>query len=162
MSFLIERARPEMASALTTIAFEAKASWGYPREWLEVWRSTLTICPEYIVSHSVFVAISTSSADESWVLGLVALEDHSDHFSLGHLWVRPAAQKRGVGRRLVEHVLGDARAVAPGRGVRVESDPNAAGFYARMGATRIGYVPAPVAGDSGRTLPLFEFKSRTS
>jgi hypothetical protein len=37
----------------------------------------------------------------------------------------------------------------------VESDPNAEGFYHKMGARLIGQVPAGVLG-SERTLPLLE------
>ena len=162
MPFVIGRAGPEMASVLTTIAYEAKASWGYPREWLDSWRNVLTLGPEYISSRSVLVAMSTDAGDEQCIVGLVALEEQADYFSLEHVWVRPAAQGRGVGRELVEHALREAWSVAPGRAVRVESDPNAAGFYARLGATHVGFVPAPVPGDSERTLPLFEFAPPTT
>ena len=37
---------------------------------------------------------------------------------------------------------------------RLESDPNAAGFYARMGARRVGEVPSKAM--AGRMLPVFE------
>jgi len=37
----------------------------------------------------------------------------------------------------------------------LEADPNAAGFYERMGARRTGSVRAP---DTGRELPVYEMK----
>ena len=40
--------------------------------------------------------------------------------------------------------------------VVIEADPYAAGFYARMGAQQKRTVPAPVEGDPGRALPVFE------
>jgi hypothetical protein len=51
------------------------------------------------------------------------------------------------------------RAIRPGIMV-IEADPHAAGFYARMGGRRNGTVPAPVEGDPGRTLPVFEIDVR--
>jgi hypothetical protein len=39
--------------------------------------------------------------------------------------------------------------------LRIASDPNALGFYEKMGARRIGDVPATPA---GRTLPLLELR----
>jgi hypothetical protein len=38
--------------------------------------------------------------------------------------------------------------------VRIVSDPHAAGFYAKMGASHVGEVPSCVI--PGRLLPLFE------
>ncbi len=46
--------------------------------------------------------------------------------------------------------------------LRVESDPHAAGFYARAGAVQIGDVAAAIPGEPLRTLPLFEFRSVTA
>lgn len=66
-----------------------------------------------------------------------------------------AAQGRGAGRALFEHALEQARAAGPGT-VRIEADPGAAGFYARMGARRTGHRPAPMDGAPARALPLFE------
>ena len=44
----------------------------------------------------------------------------------------------------------------------IEADPYAAGFYARMGARQKGTVPAPVEGDPGRTLPVFEVEVKAA
>jgi hypothetical protein len=59
------------------------------------------------------------------------------------------------------HALQQVRAIQPGV-VVIEADPYAAGFYARMGARRKGTVPAPVEGDPGRTLPVFEVEVKAA
>ena len=168
------------AARLTEIARAAKAHWGYPEAWLDVWRDALTITQEYIEANCVFVAeaagaelpatgertpvatesgsakrASTVGAQRS-VLGMCALEDHDDRWQLAHLWVDPRAHGLGIGRALVEHVLVVAGNQRPGSVVRVESDPHAAGFYRRLGARDTGVVPAPMEGDPGRVLPLLE------
>ena len=68
------------------------------------------------------------------------------------LFVEPDALRRGVGQALLDAVADIARAEGAARLI-ILSDPNAAAFYERMGAVRIGDAPS----DSipGRTLPLF-------
>ena len=43
--------------------------------------------------------------------------------------------------------------------MEIESDPNAEGFYKRMGATRVGEVAAEIEGEK-RVLPLLRFDLR--
>lgn len=72
--------------------------------------------------------------------------------ALGALFVEPGAIGRGYGRRLWAHAV----ALAAGRGARglkIQSDPHAAGFYRAMGARRIGETPSTVF--PGRMPPTF-------
>ena len=125
-----------------------------------MWRDALTITPDYIETHTVLVAGAASQSES--VIGMCALEDHEDHWELAHLWVDPRAHGLGAGRALVSRALAIAARSRPGSVVRVEADPNAAGFYQRLGAREVGAVPAPMDGDQARTLPVFEFVSRAS
>jgi ribosomal protein S18 acetylase RimI-like enzyme len=142
------------ASELTQLARDAKAHWGYPPEWLAEWGDDLALTPDYIASHQVFVA---ESVDEDAVVGVCALAEHGDHWQLEHVWVAPASQRRGVGRALVDQALSVARARRPDLTVRVHADPNAVGFYERLGARRIGRIEAPMPGAPSRDLPVLEF-----
>ncbi|HET7551031.1 MAG TPA: GNAT family N-acetyltransferase, partial [Gemmatimonadaceae bacterium] len=156
MDFALRLAVRGDAPRLTALAREAKAHWGYPAAWLEVWRDALTITPDYIETHAVLVASIESEPDS--VIGMCALEDHQDHWELAHLWVDPRAHGRGAGSALVRRALTIAARRRSGSVVRVESDPNAAGFYRRLGAREIGSVPAPMEGDPARVLPVFEIE----
>ena len=49
-------ARLEEAAQLSAIAHAAKRHWGYPEAWIQHWRLTLTITPEYIARNPTFVA----------------------------------------------------------------------------------------------------------
>lgn len=145
----IRRASPADAPALTRLARDAKASWGYPAAWLEAWRDALTITTDYVATHLVLVA----EDDGAGALGTCALERMDDDWSLEHVWVAPAAQGRGVGRALVAHALAAARADGAAR-VHLLADPHAVGFYERLGARAVASVPAPMTGAPERRLPL--------
>jgi ribosomal protein S18 acetylase RimI-like enzyme len=140
-------ARPEDAARLTEIAFAAKRHWGYPDRWMEIWRDDLTIAPEFIVNHETYAAVFSSQ-----IIGFYALNQTDDHLALLHLWVSPGWMGRGFGRTLFSHSLERTKALGF-RSLRIESDPNAEGFYRRMGARRIGVNVYTVA-QQRRELPI--------
>jgi len=148
------RAEPSDAATLSAIARAAKASWGYPAAALASWEAALTISPEYLARELVVCAMG-----EDRIAGYYALERREDRWTLEHLWVEPAFQRRGIGRRLFAHALEEVGARGPGI-VTIEADPNAAPFYARMGAREVGSIPAPIDGDPGRRLPILEIEVR--
>lgn len=111
---------------------------------------------EYVEAHTVLVAEPV--APRPPVLGVCAIEDRGDHWRLEHLWVDPGAHGLGAGRALVREALAMVARRRPGGVVRVESDPHAAGFYRRIGAREVGAVAAPMDGDPGRVLPVFEIE----
>ena len=67
---------------------------------------------------------------------------------------------RGIGRALFEHAIAQAR-ISDADLIQIEADPNAAGFYERMGAVRIG-ASTSVIEDQPRELPLLEYRLRTA
>lgn len=143
----IRRASIEEASALTSIAHEAKRHWGYPEHWIRHWQDDLTITPEFISANQVFVAENAGS-----LLGFYALVVKQEKAELDHMWVAPSHIGSGVGKELFLHAMQRA---AEERIAEVEilADPNAAGFYEKMGAHRIGESTTELDGQP-RTLPL--------
>ncbi len=140
-------ARPDDAELLTAIAHEAKRHWGYPASWLAGWREALTVGRAYIAQHQVWTGEIGGQ-----VVGFYALEEETRHWSLAHLWVRPAYHGRRIGERLFRHAVERVRSVRPGP-LLIESDPHAEGFYLRLGARRVGSLRADV-GAVRRTLPV--------
>ncbi len=128
----LQRARPEDAARLTALAHAAKRRWGYPERWIRAWRADLTLTPACIRDNEVFAASERGEA-----VGFYALACHGRRCSVEHFWVAPAAMGRGVGRALFRHLLGRAGALGAQR-VEIEADPNAEGFYLKMGARRLG------------------------
>ena len=135
------------ADALTRIAFAAKAHWGYPEQWMERWRDALTITPEFIRQNEVHVATV-----EGEPAGFNALVGEGRRIELEHLWVLPERMGAGVGRALFEHAVRTAASLGAGV-VGIEADPNAEGFYRRMGARRVGEIVYEIDGQE-RVLPL--------
>jgi GNAT superfamily N-acetyltransferase len=144
----IRPASIEDSAELTRVAHESKSHWGYPPHWIELWREELTITPELIVAHPVYLA-----EEGGEVLGCFALiAGDNAKWTLEHFWVRPAAMGQGVGRALFER----ARALAEEGGadlLEIDADPNAEPFYLRMGARRVGEVRTEIEGQP-RVRPL--------
>ena len=147
----IVRAKPDDAAVLTEIAFAAKRHWKYPESWIESWRDLLTIQPEFIASHETYAAVV-----DGRTVGFYALAATNDKLNLLHLWVLPDAMAQGVGQSLFNHAL--TRAAALGfKSLEIESDPNAEGFYKRMGAHRVGASIKEIEGER-RELPLLVYQ----
>ena len=143
---MIRPASVDEAAVLTTIALDAKRYWGYPEHWIKHWESDLTISPEFISENHVYVA----EADGE-IRGFYALCVSGEKAELEHMWVTPASIGTGIGKELFLDAMERAAALDV-RDVQITADPNAAGFYKRMGATQIGETDAPVDGQP-RKLP---------
>ena len=143
----IRKALTEEAADLTTIALDAKRHWGYPEHWIQHWQEDLTISPEFVAAHQVYVAES-----EDKLLGFYALIVRQDKAELDHMWVAPAHIGTGVGKELFLHAMQTA-AGQDISAVEILADPNAAGFYQKMGAHQIGETISEIEGQP-RTLPL--------
>lgn len=146
----IIRARSEDAGILTEVAVAAKGHWGYPAHWMAEWRTHFTVVPSYVVDSEVYTAVDPSGE----LIGWYGLVGNGRRLLLDELWVRPDHIGSGIGRALFNHAL--ARAAALGaEEIELESDPNAAGFYERMGARQVGQRPAAPIDGVERYLPKF-------
>jgi GNAT superfamily N-acetyltransferase len=124
----IRRATPAQAAALTALLHASSAYQGDYASILDGY----TITPGYLEAHPAFTATKDGE-----ILGFYALLAGE----LDLLFVADQAQGLGIGARLIEHMLAEARE----RGldsVRVVSHPPALAFYVRMGARRTGTIPA--------------------
>jgi GNAT superfamily N-acetyltransferase len=144
---MIRRAVADDADALTAVAHAAKRHWGYPEAWMALWRRDLTLTVEFIERYPVHCAV-----DADAIVGFYALLFAGADCELEHFWVVPARMGAGVGRALFEHAVERCRAIGAER-LWINADPNAEGFYRRMGARRVGEVLSTPA---GRTLPRLE------
>jgi GNAT superfamily N-acetyltransferase len=143
----IVRAEPDDADALTRIAFAAKSYWGYHERWIEQWQEALTITPRFITDNEVYAAVFDEAMG-----GFYALVERGREVELEHLWVSPEQIGTGIGRALFEHAVRRAAALGA-KTLSIEADPNAEGFYRRMGARRVGENVYEIEGHR-RELPL--------
>ncbi len=135
------------AGALGRVAFAAKGHWGYPGHWMELWRPGLEVSPAFVRDNEVYIAVSGGKA-----VGFYALVGRGRRLDLEHLWVLPVWMGTGLGRTLFEHAMRRARELGA-RTVTIESDPNAEGFYRKMGARRAGENVYELEGKE-RALPV--------
>lgn len=140
----IRKATPEEAAALTGIANDAKRHWGYPEHWIQHWQEDLTISSDFISNNKVHVA-----EREGEIIGFYALAVKDQKAELEHMWVAPKHIGTGVGKELFIHAM----QIAAGDNVsevEISADPNAEGFYKRMGAREIGEVSSEIDGQTRR------------
>jgi len=161
----IRKAAPAEAAVLTQIAQDAKRHWGYPESWIEHWKENLTITAEFIAENEVYVtevgsrvesgpvplAEDGPAAIANEIAGFYAIVTCGQEAELEHMWVKPEHIGTGVGRDLFMHAL-ETAAFLNAAALEISADPNAEGFYKRMGARRIGEVHSEIEGQP-RTLP---------
>lgn len=143
----IRPARQEEAPALSALAFESKAHWGYAKAQLAVWKADLTLSPDSIEKLPTFVAETGNG-----IAGFYQLSTAASGWALEHFWVRPRAMHRGIGRALLAHAASVATAAGSNE-LSIDADPHAEAFYLASGAQRVAVVSAPVPDDPGRVRP---------
>jgi len=104
--------------AARSMIFGFAAGWSVPDDDHEVWLAQ----------------------DIHAVAGFYVLIPHGADQELDLFFTANDSQGTGVGRRLFDHMADRARALGAGR-VVISSNPDAAGFYRRMGAIDIGVSP---------------------
>ena len=160
----IRRARAEegeaLAPVLTDLCRRSKAHWGYEQELLDRWAGDLSITADDIDRDAVLVSElgDPDGTTPSRIVGFARISSgtgaHLDHPAparLNDLWVEPRDMGTGVGSALFEASCEVARTL-PADQMLIVSDPNAEGFYLRMGARRIGEEASEVV--EGRQLPI--------
>jgi GNAT superfamily N-acetyltransferase len=147
----IRRSLPEEANTLTQIAMDAKRYWGYPEHWIKHWESDLTVSTDFIRDNHVYVA-----EQDGEIRGFYALCVVGENAELEHLWVAPGSIGTGVGKELFLDAMERAAALKVRR-VEISADPNAAGFYERMGASQIGETESSIDGQV-RKLPRLKIE----
>ena len=147
----IRRARLDEASILTDVALRSKAYWGYSAEFMAAARDKMNVTPQQLSAHTTFVLEESRPDGIGEVRGFYKLREiTTQEVELTDLFLDPLAIGQGWGRALWEHAVAIARNLGYTRMVW-ESDPNAEGFYLRMGGLRVGEVESTVK--PGRKLP---------
>jgi ribosomal protein S18 acetylase RimI-like enzyme len=147
----IRRVIPEEADTLSRIAFSAKAYWGYPERWLEIWKPQLTFSPAYFEENESWAAV-----DGEKPIGFYTLQEKNGNVWIENLWVRPGFIGKGIGKKLFLHAVENSHQRGY-KSVQLEADPNAFSFYEKMGMHKIGERQSEVDGQP-RILPIMEME----
>jgi GNAT superfamily N-acetyltransferase len=126
--------RPGEAAILTELCRRSKAVWGYDEAFLLACRDELTLASLATQSSDLKVA-----ALDGALVGMAQVTVKGDIAELDKLFVEPTRLHSGSGRALFDWAADTARQ-AGATTLLIESDPNASGFYRRMGAVDDGVV----------------------
>ena len=130
---VVRAADPGEGERLRELAIAAKAYWGYDVAWVRRWAYDGDFSPEALTGKDVWVAEAEGRA-----IGWAALikADEPGVVVLDDLWVEPAWIGKGVGSLLFRRAA--ERGIELGaRRLEWEAEPNAVGFYERLGGHRL-------------------------
>lgn len=133
---------------LTDILHRSKASWGYPPDKIEAFRSEYRITQATLASLDMFVAESNGRP-----VAFAGGKMRQHCLYLEFLFVAPEAMRRGIGSLLLQRMEDRARACGKTR-MMLESDYFARGFYESRGFTTLSERPGQMSPDG--VIPIME------
>lgn len=151
MTVRLREPHPDEAANLSDIGWRAKAHWGYAESFMQACRDELTVSPASLTDPSEYWRLAEVDGRIAGYVGVVP--ESAAMAEVEALFVEPGLIGSGIGRRLFLAAADAAKA----RGYTclvIQSDPEAAGFYEKMGAKRVGDRPSDSV--PGRNLPLYE------
>lgn len=143
----IRKALLSEANELSEFALHSKATWNYSEEFILACKEDLTITEEYIKNNFVYVL-----ENDNTMIGFFSFLRNEN--ALDFLYIHPRYKGKGYGKILWEYVIQQANELGI-KSFTIDSDPNAKGFYLKMGAKLIGETPSTVFED--RLLPLLKY-----
>lgn len=148
----LRRANAPEAAALTELALRSKRAWGYDDDFMASVMPDMIVHPEYLRDEYGIVA-----EEHGTTVGYAILRFDGAAAFLRDLFVEPAHFRRGIGTALFSAAAQHARTHGATT-LRLDGDPNARGFYQRLGMTHVGEEASIVGG--GRMLPIMELDLR--
>ena len=157
---MFRQANTKDATALTKLSFDSKGYWDYPGSYFNIWADELTVSTEYIKNNDVQVYTiwdsiaayySIVKLDNDIEIGGVLLNSGN---WLEHMFVTPQHIGSGIGAKLFSHL----RQRSLERGIvelGILADPNAKGFYLKMGCVYVKEYPSTI---KNRTTPYLKLK----
>ena len=128
---VIRRGSAAEGGRLKEIAIASKGHWGYEPERVREWADRGDFGRETLERLALFVAEA-----EGRTIAWASVESREQAAWLADLWVEPARIGKGVGTLLLRRAAEHAR-TSGAHVLEWEAEPNALGFYEKMGARRL-------------------------
>lgn len=148
----------EHSTDISALAMRSKAYWGYSPAFIQQCARELTYSAQQI-AHDDFHFVGAFSSfinQNSSPLGFYALQRISrEQAEVLALFVCPTQIGCGLGQALLQHAISAAKS-QHFTSLVIYSDPNAAAFYAKNGARRVGTQPS--GSIAGRELPVYQIQ----
>jgi GNAT superfamily N-acetyltransferase len=142
---VIRPPHPGEGERLREIAIAAKAHWGYDLEQVRDWAALGDFSEAGLRAKEFLVA-----EEEGRAVAFASVIPQGEVCVLDDLWVEPDAMGEGIGAELFLEAAQRARELG-GRRLEWEAEPNAVGFYERMGGR---YLRDSEPSEWGRILPV--------
>ena len=142
------RATAADAPLLEALQRRSSTHWGYPSDYFDWAPGALDIPPAYVTDNPVY-ALELHGK----LVGFYGLTKQDNQLLLDKLFVDRDEIGKGYGRLLWRHAVEIARTLGY-RTLEIGSDPNAAPFYAAMGAT---WLSARHTANPDWTVQLFRY-----
>ena len=144
----IRRAQPQECTTISALGIRSKAFWNYSPQMMATFRSELTLSAEDIQKRRVYVI----TIDKT-IVGYYSLREiDSKAIELEHLFVDLDHLNCGYGSQMFHHAMEVIKSEGFTRLV-IQSDPNASGFYEKLGIPLVKRIPSSIP---GRSIPYFE------
>jgi GNAT superfamily N-acetyltransferase len=128
---VIRRGSAADGGRLKEIAIASKGHWGYEPERVREWADRGDFGRETLERLALFIA-EAGGRTVAWA----SVEARGETAWLADLWVEPAWIGKGIGTRLFRRAAEHARQTGAAV-LEWEAEPNALGFYEKMGARRL-------------------------
>jgi GNAT superfamily N-acetyltransferase len=135
---------------LIDLCLRSKAVWGYDEEFMQACRGDLTLDEGFMQACRGDLTLTASLIRPSYVrvaeirerlVGVAQVNVKEELAELDKLFIEPTRLRSGAGKALFEWAVTIARDAGAVTMV-IDADPNAAGFYRRMGAVDDGMAPS--------------------
>ena len=117
---------------------------------MKLWMPQLTFGPAYFEANESWAA---ESSDHT-IIAFYTLQDRDGIAWLENIWVLPEYMGQGIGKDLFADALSRVNALGY-KVLRLEAEPNAVGFYEKMGMRKVGEYEYELDGQP-RILPIME------
>jgi len=148
--FRLRSPRRDEAATLIDLCLRSKAVWGYDEEFMQACRRDLTVDEGFMQACRGDLTLTASLIRPSYVrvaeirerlVGVAQVNVKEELAELDKLFIEPTRLRSGAGKALFEWAVTIARDAGAVTMV-IDADPNAAGFYRRMGAVDDGMAPS--------------------
>jgi GNAT superfamily N-acetyltransferase len=147
----IRDARLEECETLSALCLRSKAHWGYDAEFIAACQPYLRVEPHCVDAGHAFVALD----HENRICGVGQIDVGGASGNLDLLFIEPDTIGSGTGRVLFQEAAQRLREAGE-TVMTILSDPDARGFYEKMGAVFVEDRPSDVF--AGRVLPWLEYR----
>lgn len=143
LEITFENANKDQAHFLTQLALDSNAYYKYrtvsDQEAIKVFR----VNDEHI--NNGIIRVMKNHSEIIGFYGLISEEKGGKTVNIiSHFFLKPDFIGKGYGKKLFQEMIRTASEELNWDGLMWESDPNAAWFYRKMGAKKIGEIPCPL------------------